>query len=343
MRNIFLFVCFYISIHPALYAQVELKQGLTLSYITRDYGYVMRPELPKKEDKAVAARKEFNEKMIKGDFDDLTTTSTLKKVIKDYKKQDTTETFLVEETKTESKNGQKLETKEERAWIYTPTKSIWVPQASPRKSSFKGGETVIDMGPWEFPAKPQVGDVLKMVYNCMYTYLEGTIIGTRDVITGYTSEAYTKTDFGFFDDGGMKYGKYTETGTRYKPIIEQVSAEVATKVEGSVTTYNRANAEITGTTDYTINGKKYTAYIVNSESWVIPMTIKMTAQSNDELIEANKQKIMNKTAKRINGKERGYIVQDIVEYVVPELGGSVKTIVYQDGYVKFITSLTDVK
>jgi hypothetical protein len=281
--------------------------------------------------------------MISGQLDDLTTTSSTERLIIGSSIKDTTEVILVTETKTESKNGQKQKTSEEKAWIFSPSKFIWVPQSSPRKVEYVGGMLVQDYGPWKFPTHPKVGDVLEIVYNCTYNYLNDTKIGSRDVVVGHTAEAYSKTDFGWFNDGGMKFGNYYETGIKFTPIIKKVYAEVETKVEGALTSFNRANAEVTGIEEYSIHGNKYTAYIVKSQSWIIPLSIGMSAASTDKIIQENFQKIMDKTTKLINGKDRGYITQDIIEYVVPELGGSVKSIVYENGFVRLITTLTDIK
>ena len=115
-------------------------------------------------------------------------------------------------------------------------------------------------------------------------------------------------------------GSWRYTTTSYHDVL---------KISNSTTeTINYAYSEVTGTTEFELNGKKYTAYIIESESW-LKTTTKDKFKSLDG--EINSKKLVKKTEKfgaKIQKKvdratmanKNGYIVIPKTEWYVPEIG-----------------------
>lgn len=110
---------------------------------------------------------------------------------------------------------------------------------------------------------------------------------------------------------------------------------------------NNANAVVTGTVEFALEKRKYTAYVVESELWTKTFA-DFDYQSNDSRVEVEKmnsnveefwyKKVANRLDKNKLVNDGGYIVSYKTEWFVPELG-VVNLIVKSQGFITNETKL----
>jgi hypothetical protein len=206
------------------------------------------------------------------------------------------------------------------------------------------------MGVQAIPNKLKVGDQLPR-YEDYSTTLPKAHEWTQKVkqITGY--ETKTKTYEGqAFDskDYKFKYGIVTET--RSEAIWEDVTVNLKMESQFVMQTKYYINASVVREEEISIDGKKYKAYVIESQKWMKGAnegTIKADNKQFQKTFDRVSKQIAKKSNKEIAKmgfqNEQGYMVTFLSEWFVPGLG-VVKSEGYDlNGFLNLRTSLQSIK
>lgn len=194
------------------------------------------------------------------------------------------------------------------------------------------GHTI--QGVQKLPLKLKVGDVLPSYSDISVIYPSTTDITVKkQVFSHYTSN--TSKEFGFYTDSRTNvqgFGSYLKTSSQ--AVYNSIDVNVRKTVSGSGHAVNYAVAMVTAEEDVTVNGKKYRAYVIDSEKW-LKVTLTEDFATADESV-AREQKAQSEKIKDGLGKfmtkkgytnSLGYVVTYIREWYVPEIG-VVRTVAY---------------
>lgn len=197
------------------------------------------------------------------------------------------------------------------------------------------------------PLNIKVGDILPPYQDVGLTpKTSETFTMEEKVLTDIKTTTSIK--YGAFQDSydyQLKYGSHKVTETEY--VYETIDVEVKKEAQGFLFTVNYAYAIVSGTEEVEYNGKKYTAYIIDSESWGKGMNQIEYESSSAQIVKNLKR--MDRWVEKKGAKflaksgmtnEEGYIVTSSREWYVPGLG-VVKTATY-DMFGNF-SSITTVK
>ncbi|MGB0390196.1 MAG: hypothetical protein ACPGD5_01415 [Salibacteraceae bacterium] len=186
------------------------------------------------------------------------------------------------------------------------------------------------LGVAKFPKKIEVGQVLEPFIDYNWTYPKSQVY-QHNVKTG----------------SGQSYAGHgmTRSWVSYVPVDV-----LETKSTFTIQIQNM-NAEVTGTTEFKLGKKAYTAYVVESEIWAMSYT-DYSYQSDDSRVNIDKmndkvsahweKKIANKMDRKKLVNEDGYIVSYKTEWYVPELG-VVNLILKSQGFITNETRLIELK
>jgi len=192
------------------------------------------------------------------------------------------------------------------------------------------------MGTQIIPMNLKVGDVLSPFEDISFSLPTSNAVTLyKQVLAGYETVHSTKWGPGVDSQTGIAYDNAQWDVSTPREVFKSVPVE--SRQTASVSSYSiqGMNAEVTGEEEVTVSGVKYKAYIVESESWS-KSNVKTAYESVDEelnkaQVEADK-KLFLKMEKRLVKKgftnELGYMVQSSKQWMVPQLGGAVKTISY---------------
>ncbi|MEP2026589.1 MAG: hypothetical protein ABJH98_04350 [Reichenbachiella sp.] len=186
------------------------------------------------------------------------------------------------------------------------------------------------LGVNKLPKAIKVGDQLEPYMDYLWTYPETDVIEVNVVSAKGTSYA------GF----GMNKSWVQYTPTKVLQTKSFLTLQI-----------NNANAQVTGTVEYALGKKKYTAYVIESELWTKTFA-DFDYQSNDSRVAVEKmnttvedywtKKVANRLDKNKLVNNDGYIVSYKTEWFVPELG-MVNLIVKSQGFITNETKLVELK
>ncbi len=185
-------------------------------------------------------------------------------------------------------------------------------------------------GVQKVPVHLKVGDVLEPFEDASFLYPTSTDITVKKKVFSHMSTS-SKDGFGFATDsrtGEQGFGKYTTTTT--SAVYNDVDVAVRQTLTFSTHAIQGMNAVVTGTEEVTVAGVKYTAYIIESESWT-----KGSMNTSYESADAEVNRAQEAFAAKLQGKqerlllkkgftnELGYMVMFGKTWFVPQLGGGV--------------------
>lgn len=182
------------------------------------------------------------------------------------------------------------------------------------------------LGVNKLPKSIKVGDQLEPYMDYVWTYPQTDVIEVNVVSAKGTSYA----GFGL-----------SKSWVQYTPAkVLQTKSFLTTQI-------NNANAQVTGTVEFILEKKKYTAYVIESEMWTKTFA-DFDYQSNDSRVAIEKmntsveeywsKKVANRLDKNKLVNDDGYIVSYKTEWFVPELG-VVNLIVKSQGFITSETKL----
>ena len=180
------------------------------------------------------------------------------------------------------------------------------------------------------PVHLKVGDVLEPYEDASFLFPTSTDITVKKSVFSHMSTSTTD-GFGFATDsrtGEQGFGQYTKTTT--SAVYKNIDVAVRQTLSFSSHSIQGMNTVVTGTEEVTVAGVKYTAYIIESESWS-KGALTTTYESADEAVnrqqEAFAAKIQAKQERLMLKKgftnELGYMVMYGKTWFVPQLGGGV--------------------
>lgn len=186
------------------------------------------------------------------------------------------------------------------------------------------------------PMNLKVGDVLPPFEDIGFLFpVNSDVTLYKKVLAGY--EMVNSTRYGPGVDSRTGQSCDNCQWDVSTPRAVYVSVPIAARQTASVSSYSiqGMNSEVTGEEEVTVSGVKYKAYIIESESWtksnVTTSYESAEAELNQAAAEADKrlgkmtQKFM---IRRHFTNKLGFMVQSSKQWVVPQLGGAVKTVAY---------------
>jgi hypothetical protein len=187
-----------------------------------------------------------------------------------------------------------------------------------------------------YPLNMKVGDLIPSCEDFGFLFpTTSDVTLYKKVLAGY--ETVHSTRYGPGVDS--RTGQYHENATWDVSTPREVykSVPVAARQTASVSSYaiQGKNQWVTGEMEVTVAGKKYKAFIIESESWSKSNVSTSYESAEAELNKAQvvaDEKLEKKTEKfmmrRNYTNKLGYWVQSSTSWFVPQLGGAVKTISY---------------
>jgi hypothetical protein len=172
------------------------------------------------------------------------------------------------------------------------------------------------------PKNLKVGDVLPM-YEDYSTTLPTSSEWTESVqqITGYkdVKSTYQKQD--------MKNNLWEITETKSEAIWDDVAVRVKMESQFVMQIKNWVNANVVREEELEIDGKKYKAFVIESQKWVKSGTQSVITSDNKKwqsTYERVNKRIQNKANKEIAKmgimNEEGYMITFLTEWYIPSLG-----------------------
>lgn len=185
-------------------------------------------------------------------------------------------------------------------------------------------------GVQKVPVHLKVGDVLQPYEDVSMMFPTTADVTLKKSV--FSHMRTTNSDhFGFATDsrtGETGFGEYTKTTT--SAVYKNIDVEARQTLTFSSHSIQGMNTVVTGTEEVTVAGVKYTAYIIESESWS-KGNMTTDFESADEAVnqesEAWAAKLQTKQERLLMKKgftnKLGYMVMYGKTWFVPELGGGV--------------------
>ena len=206
-------------------------------------------------------------------------------------------------------------------------------------------------GVQKIPNVLHIGDVLQPYQGITVTFpVTENLVEKKRVVSGFKIKTTTENGLNFDSNDGnkLKSGqwKVTTSEATFKNI--DVNVKKTTKVSSLIINY--FNAHVIGQETITVNGKPYSAYVIESETWKKTSidikyeeenTIWQGEQKKKMKMESKINKMAGKTLNSMNlQNEQGYNVSYITEWFVPRFG--VVKLVTHDAN-GFLTALSELK
>ena len=197
------------------------------------------------------------------------------------------------------------------------------------------------------PMHLKVGDALAPFDDVSFTFPTSTDITAKKRVFSHM-ETSSSTEFGFATDsrtGVSGFGEYTKTTTN--AIYKTIDVDVRQTLSLSSHAIQGVNGRVTGEEEVTLNGVKYKAYILESESWT-KSNVNSSYESADEEVAKEQKAYADKYQAKVdkmNVKKQftnklGYTVMYSKSWLVPALG-NVKTVTYDPfGSISSVSVLT---
>jgi hypothetical protein len=175
----------------------------------------------------------------------------------------------------------------------------------------------------------------------------GTQVLPRNIKVGDRLMPYTDNIYSAPLETTIKTNKLESVSRTSWQITYRYSVHDVLEISESITeTINYAISEVTGTKEFKLNGKTYTAYVIESETWTktraknefTSLDGEINAVEMAENMEKFYAKIQKKVDKATLANEGGYIVIPKTEWYVPELG-VVNTVAKFYGFITSETKL----
>jgi hypothetical protein len=200
------------------------------------------------------------------------------------------------------------------------------------------------------PNKLKVGDRLAPYEDVGVTFpVEVTKTERQRILVDVQTRVYQKKDIGFDTETGQ-YGEGTATIRETKEIYKEVDVEVKYNMQFSSSTINYAVAVVSGEEEVTVDGTKYKAYRIDSESWTKGEIKKSYVSNNEEWKQAREKAddkikaLMDKRgAKKGYTNDLGYVVTYRTEWFVPGMGMAKMDIYDNYGFILSHSELASIK
>jgi hypothetical protein len=198
------------------------------------------------------------------------------------------------------------------------------------------------LGIQAIPNNLKVGDKLKP-YEDVGVTLPDTkeYTAKHDILKGYQTSVSSYRDFGYVPGHG--FGPNITTVRETKAIYDAVDVKVRETTKFSSKSINYAVAEVMAEEEATVDGTKYKAFRIESQSWIKGEIKKTYDSDNSEWKQAREQQDENtKQAMAARGIKKGYLnkqgytVSYRTEWFVPGMG-VVKMLIY-DNFGNIIAS-----
>ncbi len=185
------------------------------------------------------------------------------------------------------------------------------------------------------PMKPKKGDVLPSFEDVGFSFPSSTdMIVKKNIFSHYDKE--WSRDFGFYKDsqtGKSGFGPFDKMTP--KAVYNTIDVAVRQTISVSSHSIQCVNGRVTGEEDVTLSGVKYRAYIVEFESWS-KSNVDASYESLDEEVnqeqkeraEEYQKDVAKMMVKKQFTNKLGYMVMYSKQWMVPQLGGAVKTLAY---------------
>jgi hypothetical protein len=166
---------------------------------------------------------------------------------------------------------------------------------------------------------------------------------------GYEKSIHYETGLGYdLKSSEWAYGKWEVTET--KAIYENIDVKVKQIFKPTYHAMHYLNARVTAQEEVTIDGTKYNAFVIESESWV-KYKVEASYESVHADCEAYYNKIMadaDKSTQKKNVKsgitnEQGYMVTYKTEWFVPGIGVVKSTGYDLNGFINLIAFTQSIK
>lgn len=263
---------------------------------------------------------EYNEKVFSGKTKPFSA-GTNEFIIRDVVRDGTGERVLVESNTASLKYSTILACKNDSMYFARTIGTNWVVT--------KGDTTGFSiLGLQVIPNKLKVGDFLSPYEDF------GTSVPNKEEMKakwpqfkGYQTSYHTSTGLDFDHDDNFKLKSGTWETKTTTAVYEDVDVKAKQVMTPSYISKHYINAKVVRTEDITINSKTYTAYVIESETWMKMGTI-VSYESENKDFNAYYNNIQKKGEERYTKKfistglmnEQGYIVTFLTEWFVPGLG-----------------------
>jgi hypothetical protein len=198
----------------------------------------------------------------------------------------------------------------------------------------------------------KVGDVLPSCEDLGFLFPTTTDVTLyKKVLAGYEMVHSTRYGPGIDSRTGQSCGNCAwDVST---PVAVYKSVPVAARQTTTVSSYalQGMNSRVVAEEEVTVGGKKYKAFIIESESWS-KSNVKTSYESAEAEVNAAQVKTdkkylakLEKTMVRKNyTNELGFMVMNSTVWFVPQLGGAVKSVSYDAfGAISTIMTMTKVE
>jgi hypothetical protein len=179
------------------------------------------------------------------------------------------------------------------------------------------------------PLQMKAGDALPSFEDVSFMFPSTTDVTLKKSVFSHYEKQASYNDFGYYTDsqtGERGFGEYSHTPAS-KAIYKTIDVAAQKTVSVSSHSIQGANALVTGEEDVTINGAKYRAFIIESESWTKPKIDVSYASADADLNKATEEagkkieRSMEKFAiRRQFTNKLGYTVMFSKQWFVPQLG-----------------------
>ena len=186
-------------------------------------------------------------------------------------------------------------------------------------------------GVQKVPMYLKVGDKLPEYEDISVMYPTTTTKTVKESIYAGMSSHTTQEVGPYIDSktGNAGNGIYEKTTT--SAVYNSIDVKVKETLSLSAKTTYYVNASVTRTDNITVNGKAYTAYVIESETWTKSKT-EASYEAEHHATEQAQKKVFDKMQQKVSKKmknwglnnEDGYMITYKEEWFVPELGSMAK-------------------
>jgi hypothetical protein len=346
----------------------ELKQGSVINLVFKDFNYALKPEFkPKmKPDERAKLAAEFNEKILSGK-----TPFTKRPISVAITGTHTDNGWSSYATKYAQEVANPAGGKSTTVFygaLYSDSDSIaYFLNAGPYYSIYNQ-DTVGTMmfGAFNYPKNPEVGGSLNPVHAYyVATPTRQARVTVQNVLAGLRmNTSLQDVTTAHAAPGAPLFTTDKEVVSSLQAMYQAIPVGIISEVQMGMDRFWNIGAIISDKKEIAISGKNYTAYVIQAEEWVSPMTTtidvstytqkmegvndKLRAKAEADVLKREQKaanKVTNKTNNAItNTNDLGFIVFTEERWYVPELGMEVKKIHYTgEGLIDYIVEPESIK
>jgi hypothetical protein len=205
------------------------------------------------------------------------------------------------------------------------------------------------LGVQAIPNNIKVGDKLQPFEDVGFLVPEAkTYTAKHNIFKGYENSVRTYRDFGY--DPAHGWGPGNTTVHETKAIYESIDVNVRETTKFTSTTVNYAVAEVKAEEEVTVDGVKYKAFRIESQTWIKPKLERTYESNNQEWVAGRKEADEKvKVAMEERGIKKGYLnkfgytVSYRTEWFVPGMGVAKMYIYDNFGNILAVSQLESIK